>query len=287
MLTASSLLHGHGFDIVWGLITAVVGAVLGVLVQALVSRGNAGYPPLASQNAQMAKKVPIASAATRKRNPGTARKKSVLSDEDALVFALVVAAGAVALFLRWRETITAAITIASVFLYGCQLGMIGYAAWRNSLCRRDLIAVPLGGLVIVAIGLSDARALTEPRFIGGSYANLLAAFDHGGLSRVVDRFGIEGVVFVLYQLIGVLFFGAAVALAVIALAFVIGRMNHALASRGERLWAPITVLASRPGRGPTAVITVGCAFAVFSWVLCSGLSYDVIRGLVEGAVLSR
>jgi hypothetical protein len=131
------------------------------------------------------------------------------------------------------------------------------------------------------------RALSEPQFTGGRYASLLAAFDRGGLSRVVDRFHIDGVLFVLYQVIGVLFFGVAVVLAVAALALVVGRINHALASRGQWLWARLAGLADRPWRGPAATMAVGCVFALVSWFLCSGLGYDLIHGLTASAVRSH
>lgn len=288
-LIAEGVIHGHGFDLVWGLITAGIGAVLGVALQALVSRGQAKEIPailLTSRTSMVAAVV----VAPRQRCPATSarggarRRKPLLSEDETLVFASAIALGAVALFLRWRDPIAAGVALGSLFLYGCELGMIAYVSLRRTVRRFDVFAALTGALVVVTVGFADARALAKPRFFGDSYAKLLHAFDKGGVSRVIDQFGLEGVVFILYQALGLLFFAAGVVLALASLTYVVARLNHSLASRGQWLWARLASIGTRPYRGPIATIALACGFAVVSWILCSGLGYEVVHALVTKAL---
>lgn len=287
-LIAEGVIHGHGFDLVWGLITAGIGAVLGVALQALVSPRQTEELPaivLSRHTSTFAAFVVAPSQDSHHASAGgrASRRKPLLSEDDALVFACAIALGAVTLFLRWRVPIAAGVALGSLSLYGCGLGMIAYVSLRSTVRRLDVFAVLIGALLVVAIGLADAQALANPRFAGGSYAKLLHAFDKGGFSGVIDHFGLDGLVFIIYQVVGVLFFAAAVVLALVSLTFVVARMNYALASRGQWLWARLEPMGTRRSRGPLATITLASAFAVVSWILCSGLGYEAVYGLINKA----
>jgi hypothetical protein len=283
LVIASDLLARRGFEIAWGLITAVVGAAVGVGLQALVTRSASRSDQADARAGAGPMLIVIDNRRQRPAQPRQGRKSALFSDEEALVLAGAVAIGAVAVFLRWRDTITAAITIASLFLYGSGLGMVGYVAARGLLRRRGALVVPIGALLVVTLGFADARALRDPHFRGGRYSRLLDTFDHGGLSRVVDRFGAQGIIFVLYQVLGVVLFATALLVALVALAAVVGRINEALGSRGRWLWLALARATNRP----ELMIGFACLQALVSWALCSGLGYDALHRLTTSLTAPR
>jgi hypothetical protein len=195
-----AFLYGHAFDVGWGLATALIGAVLGVVIQALIGRGR--DPETLIRQTTINQTVNMSGAPQTMRTRSRRRRKAIFNQDEKIVLGVVIAFGVVGFYLRWRYDISVGLAISALVVVGLSLGIGLYTALRLGLRHFPI------GLVLPAVGVAifafvDGRALNRPAFSHGRYAVLLHSFDHGGLTHMTDRFGFEGVLFVLYQALGV------------------------------------------------------------------------------------
>lgn len=270
-----AFLYGHAFDVGWGIATALIGALFGFALEALIGSGI-GRNPIIRQTVVIQTSAPKRGDRVRRRR----KRAAILDEDDKRLVAAVVAISAVVLYLRWRSDISYGLTVAALLVLGFSVGMAAYALLRIGLRWLEL-SVVVAAIGVVAIGFLDGRALARPSFDHGRYASLVRAFDHGGLRHVIDLFGAGGVLFVLYQVVGVVFLVVSNLLVVAALLFVLGRVNVELGARGRWLWAALERVSRESPRRPAMVIAMAVVFAAVSYPLCSGAAYNAIHKLVR------
>jgi hypothetical protein len=290
-----------------GLICAIVGALVGALIQRVLERrcegwrlgprtwtqvnvfvdtafhSSAQHPPAQYGGGRFEvgtrKDEPAARPVSVLRPPlppmPRARSKSNTdSDIELVLLAVMGVFGAASVLLNFRDDLIAGVIIGTGALAGALMGAFGYFIALRALTGWQWTAFLVSSLVVLSCGVAGAVALDSPTF--ANYEQLLRAYERGGLAEVLDRFGVDGIFFAAYQLIGVALLVVAALAVLSALLLMVGRINYVVNARGQWLWQRLVPLSFGHAR-PIPLLAGAGLCAALSFLFISGLLYDLVN----------
>lgn len=196
------------------------------------------------------------------------------SDSELLALVAVFVFGAASVLLSFHGQLVVGIIIGTGVLAGALLGTFGYLLASRALTGWEWTAFLVSSMLVLAGGAMSAVALDSPRL--ANYEQLLLAHERGGIAAVIERFGSDGVFFVVYQLLGVATLAVAMLAVLMALLFLIARINFASNARGQWLWRRLAGLSLGHGR-PVTLLVGSVVFTAFSYVLVSGVFFNFVN----------
>jgi hypothetical protein len=167
-----------------------------------------------------------------RRSRVTQRRDSTTSDADRIVIGIVVAAGVIALYMKYRVPVLAAISaIAFLVAVAATISIVMMSRRGIVTGGHRITATLLLLYASSALGIVDVAFLWNPPAGGELFRQFVAAFATSQQLR-----GLEGMAFVAYQIIGAACY---LLVAVLSIAFsiaIITALNIRAAAWGQPIW---------------------------------------------------
>lgn len=199
------------------------------------------------------------------------------NDDDVwliLFFGGIISAFAVAGYLRYQQQIVTGMLLTGSFSLAFLLSSLAWSRWKRvrmqgSLAFQNLVAVVLSIVVFV-----DMHYLQNPPFYEGAgpYQELVRLGRREGLGVFNRDFGMDGFLFLLYQLLGLVMAAVLLTLVILHAAKLLALANVAIGARPKGMWVRLAAF----GGKPSGLLFSAVVAAVASVALVTGGVYSVL-----------
>ncbi len=275
-----SVLSAHWFEIVFGALTLVLGAVLGPAIERLVLGGHSARPEIVHDGLTIQQVISVTSVTSFNFNstvPATPHSPPLTANalssgepyERAGILGayIALAFGAAFVYLKYRTPILVLLIMIMTFGAATSVSALVYLARRGVIIGRSWSLTLLWATFLYATAPLDVYLLQNPVYDTGRYQDLIQAFDNGGMGQLVGDFGLTGVFFVAFQFFGVVTFVLMAYLLLAGLVFLWSSVNIAADARALWFW---DLLRRVLRTSPSSTGVVATVMAVLALLLCSG-----------------
>jgi hypothetical protein len=179
-------------------------------------------------------------------------------------------------YLAYPVEVLASVGAVTGLGLGFLVTVVAFLLRRGVAVGVGWVCLLVGSFGVIATGLLDIWLLTHPDYRGGAYGDLFSTFERTGLPGVIERHGLDAILFVGYQLIGILLLMASFAVVFAACGGLVARVNVQLGARPAWLWRFLLVLERWWGRRPYVALLTGVLLAAGSAGLTSGAGYNLV-----------
>lgn len=280
-----------GGDIAWTVGASVIGGVVGPLFQMMITKdrpavhiGGNNYGNIDQGDHRINVRVStsvvfeqiLPPAPPRRERTTDTRSTSSSSDTSGAIIGMIVAAVILAvLYARYEEIIVRVLIVTTAFAAVFLLTSLIYLITRGVTFDAALIVELILLACMVVTAAVSIYFLTDPPGFDngvGTYAELVATFQAQGSSAINSQYGLSGVGFLLYQLLGAAF-TAALSVVIIFVSLKIMAITD-LAIGANASW--FRVFFARAGGKPGGWVAVGVFLAIVAGAASSGWLYALI-----------
>jgi len=222
------------------------------------------------------------------------RQRHQSSDEDSpwvvILVGFFIVILVVAGYLRFRDTINFVSTATAAFLLAFILSAVVFAAVRRVVLDAWLKLQVGTNLLLGVVVLVGIQWLSRPRFASDDdrFQELLVAGRTASISSLLEDFGMEWILFVAYQLLGL-----ALLLASMTLILLHTTKVYTIIGLAVRVQANPSHVAGRPTRWllnmlgtPRLCWFFGFFLTAISLLLISGAGYTLVQGFTDASLIS-
>lgn len=265
------------------IVTAIVGAVVGVLFQNLlvppsknsyvINNNNGRMMNLNFANIHIEQNQIIKE--TKIIREKRIERRSESSDGDisgSIILMLIISAGLIWLYLKYQSEIHNGLLIGAVFVASMCLSAIYVITRRNIEIDRKfktIITWIIISTIFVPIGL---YLLQNPLYFKSvNKETILEVMNNNGLAELYTQFGVQIYGFLLYQVIGV------VAMILFIIHLIVGNLhiwamvNLSLGSKGKFIWKPLYKVTYPFCRSVASFIGFSVFLIIVSFLFISGI----------------
>jgi len=272
-------------DIALGVSTSILGAALGPVFQTLFTRdgesrsvrvGGDNHGPIdqSVHHEKVYVSLPPAPIAAR-RAASAPRRIRRDSDDSAVVGSIIVGVIiATVLYLRYQSEIIGTLVVVGAFCMSFLLSALGWARWRKVQFSRRLAVQGLVLMLCSAATYVDLAFLHAPPMYHGrsKFSSIVSSARTMGFGGLVGKYGLDALIFVAYQLMGLVLVLLALAAVLVWSAKLLALTNAALSTKVHSRWQRIAA-----SNYNLAVLVWGVPiFALLSLLFTSGFVYSVI-----------
>jgi len=273
----------HMSDVALAVSTAVLGAALGPLFESMFARSRASrsvsvggdnHGPIDQSRRDY--RVFVSLPPPRPRHSRPARRGIGRSNgtDPGLTLAIAAVVIATVCYLRYQSEIILGLFIAGTFCISFLLSALSWARWKKVCFDRRLTFQGALLLPFAALTFADLACLrTPPLYRGGTHFQAIVRSARTmGFSDLLDKYGSDAMLFIVYQVLG-LFFAIIALMAVVRWsAILLALTNATISPNPESRWWRLARSADRSG----ALAALAGVLLVLSLFLTSGWVYSHI-----------
>ena len=211
------------------------------------------------------------------RQPSVSQTSNSTNGNDglvAMVCGLILLAG---VYAQYQQVILYYSVIAAISLFGFWIASVSVSVLGGVLAGRDWIVYATSVCVLSMLALPILYLSTHPIYAPAGITTLQNVMDDGeGLIGLVKEFGAEGLLFLVFQVLGFLIMYGAWISILLTLIFMSASALVAMGSRGRGFWLWLSIKTSKFGN-PIGMTLLSFALYVIAFLFISGIANEWVR----------
>lgn len=210
------------------------------------------------------------------RQPSRTQAGNSTNGDDgpiAMLCGLILLAG---VYAQYQQVILYYSVIAAISLFGFWIASVTVSVLGGILVGRDWIVYATSVCILTMLALPILYLSTHPIYAPAGITTLQSVTDESGLIGLVNKFGAEGLSFIVFQVVGFLIMYGAWVLILLTLMFMSASALVAMGSRGRRFWLWLSIKTSKFGN-PIGMTLFSFALYVVAFLFISGIANEWVR----------